>query len=189
MSTVPMIDTAAPTRTLANAAIIEGFFALAWFSWGQEQPPGWASILLNIGAILAVLVAVGGILVARRARHEPSPLSEPAARRRYGIIVATEFASIGIGAALLGATGHDEFIAAWICLVVGVHFVPLDRVFPGIGMTGLAAAVVCVAVAAFIVGATTSTLPSTVAGLGAGICLLTHATALLVTAARRTRIT
>jgi hypothetical protein len=182
-----MIDTDAPTRTLANAVAIEGFFALAWLSWGQEQPPAWVSIVLDIGAILAVLVTVGGILLARRARHEPSPLSEPGAGKRYRIIVATEFASIGIGAAILGATGQPDFIAAWICLVVGVHFVPLDRVFPGIGMAGLGAAVVCVAVAAFIVGASTSTLPSTVAGLGAGACLLSHAAALLVIAAPRTR--
>jgi hypothetical protein len=187
MSGVRMIDTAASTRTLANAVIIEAFFALAWFSWGQDRPPAWESILLDIGAILAVLVTVGGIVIARRARHEPSPLSEPAAGKRYGIIVGTEFASIGIGAAIIGATGHSDFIAAWVCLVVGVHFVPLDRVFPGIGMIGLAAAIVCVAVAAFVVGASTSIPPSAVTGLGAGACLLGHATSLLVIAALRTR--
>ena len=71
--------------------------------------------------------------------------------------------------------------------MVGVHFVPLDRVFPGIGMVGLAAAVICVAVAAFVVGVSTSTPPSAVTGLGAGACLLGHAASLLVIAARRTR--
>jgi hypothetical protein len=140
---------------------------------------------MTVGAVLAVLVVVGGIVLARRVRREPSPLSEPGAGKRYGIIVATEFASIGAGAALLGATGNDEFIAAWVCLVVGVHFVPLDRVFPGIGLVALAAAVVCVAVATFIVKASTSTLPSAVTGLGAGACLLAHAASLLVIAARR----
>ena len=182
-----MIEAAGSTRTVANAVIVEGFFALMWFSWGQERPAAWESIALTIGAILAVLVAVGGIVMARRARREPSSLSEPAAGKRYGIIVGTELASIAVGAAILGATGYDEFIAAWICLVVGVHFVPLDRVFPGIGLVGLAAAVVCVAVVAFIVGASTSILPSTVTGLGAGACLLGHAASLLVVAARRNR--
>jgi hypothetical protein len=166
-----MIDTAASTRTLAHAVIIEGCFALAWFSWSSV-----------VGGILAALVAVGGIVTARRARGEPSPLSDPAARRRYGIIVATEFASIAAGAAILAATGHAEFIAAWVCLVVGAHFVPLARVFPGIGLAGLAAAVVCVAVAALVVGLSTSVSPSAVAGLGAGACLLAHAASLLVIA-------
>jgi hypothetical protein len=184
---VRIIDTAPSTRTVANAVTVEGFFALAWFSWGQERPSAWESVVLDIGAIVALLVAVGGILMARRARHEPPPLSGPAAGKRYGIIVATEFASIAVGAAILGATGHHEFIAAWVCLVVGIHFVPLDRVFPGIGMVGLAAAVVCVAVAAFVVGASTSIPPSAVTGLGAGACLLGHAASLLVIAAGRTR--
>jgi len=40
---------------------------------------------------------------------------------------------------------------------------------------------------AFIVGASTSILPSTVTGLGAGACLLGHAASLLVVAARRNR--
>jgi hypothetical protein len=159
------------TRTVANAVTIEGFFAVLWFSWGQERPAAWESVALTIGVILAVLVAIGGVVVARRAPREPS---SPAGRR-YGIIVATEFASIAAGAVILGATGQSEFIAAWVCLVVGVHFLPLDRVFPGIGMVALAAAVVCVAVAAFVVGAATSTPPSAVTGLGAGACLLAHA--------------
>jgi hypothetical protein len=67
-----------------------------------------------------------------------------------------------------------------------VHFAPLDRVFPGIGMLGLAAAVVCVAVAAFVVGAATSTPPSAVTGLGVGACLLGHATWLVVSGSART---
>lgn len=150
-----------------------------WFGWGQEGPPAWAAIVLGIGAVLAVLVAVTGIVCARRARDEPSPLAGPATGRRFGIIVGTEFASSGAGAAILGITGHAAFISAWVCFVVGVHFVPLAQVFPGIGMTGLAVALVLVAVAALIVGLNTTILPSTVAGMGAGVCLLAHAGSLL----------
>lgn len=169
----------APKRTLANAATVEGFFGFMWFGWGQEGPPGWASIVLTVGAVLALLVAVGGIVAGRRTRDAPSPLSRAGAGRRYGMIVGTEFGLIGLGAVVLGATGHAEFIAAWVCLVVGVHFLPLGSVFPGIGMGGLAIAVSLVGVAAFTVGATTSLLPSTVAGLGAGACLLGHGALML----------
>lgn len=178
---------AAPIRALANAAIIEGFFGFVWFGWGQEGPPTWESVVLTAGAVLALLVAVGGIIAAVRARGEPSPLAGPGAGRRYGIIVGTEFGLIGVGAATLGVTSHYEFIAAWICLVVGVHFLPLGRVFPGIGMTGLAVAVTLVAVAAFVVGLTTSVLPSSVAGLGAGVCLLGHGAWLLIAYRRAPR--
>lgn len=166
--------------TLANAVIIEGFFGFMWFGWGQESPPAWASIVLAAGAVLAVLVTITGIVCARGARHEASPLADPAARRRYGIIVGTEFGFIGAGALVLGVTGHAEFIAAWVCFVVGVHFVPLDRVFPGIGMAGLGFVVVAVAVAALVIGLSTSISPSSVSGLGAGTCLLGHAISLLL---------
>lgn len=120
------------------------------------------------------------------ARSEPSPLSGPAAGRQYGIILAVEIASAGAGAVILDITGQAEFISAWVCFVIGVHFLPLARVFPGIGMVGLAIAVVLVAVAGLMVGLTTAILPSTVAGMGAGVCLLVHARSLLM-ARRRLR--
>ena len=103
-------------RTLANAVVIEGFFAFMWFGWGQEGPPPAVSIVLVVGAILALLAVASGIRAARRARGEPSPLSGPAAGRRYGIVVGIEFGISGIGAAVLGATGHVKLIAAWVCL-------------------------------------------------------------------------
>lgn len=169
----------ASRRTLANAAAVEGFFGFVWFGWGQEGPPRGVSIVLGVGAVLAVLVAIGAVLAARRVRDEPSPVSGAAAGKRFGIVVGIEFGLIGIGSAILGTTGHAEFIAAWACLVVGVHFLPLTRFFVGIGMVPLAVAVSFVGVAAFVVGATTTVLPSTVAGLGAGACLLGHGASML----------
>lgn len=179
-----MFYAAAARRTLANATVVEGFFGAMWFGWGQESPPAWASVVLEIGAVLAVLVAVGGIVAAWRARGEPSALAGAGAGRRYGIIVAAEFGLIGLGAAMLMATGHAVFIAAWVCLGVGVHFMPLTRVFPNIGMVPLAAAVSVVGITAFVLGAMTSLAPSTVAGLGAGACLLGHGASLLTRALR-----
>lgn len=176
-----------PRRTLANAAVIEGFFAFMWFGWGQEGPPPGVSIVLVVGAILALLTVAGGIHAARRAREEPSPLSGPAAGRRYGVIVGVEFGISGIGAAVLAASGHVGFIAAWVCLVVGLHFVPLSRVFPGVGLMGLAALISLVGIAAFAIGVSTALPPSTITGLGAGGCLLGHAASLLAGTVGATR--
>ncbi|MEO8828887.1 hypothetical protein [Lapillicoccus sp.] len=170
----------ASRRTLASAAAVEGFFAFVWFGWGQEGPPPGVPSVLGAGAVLAVLVVVGGVLAARRARNQPSPVDGAAAGKRFGIVVGVEFALVGLGAAILGFTSHPEFIAAWTCLVVGVHFLPLARLFVGIGMAPLAGAVSVVGVAAFVVGATTTVLPSTVAGLGAGACLLGHSASMLL---------
>jgi hypothetical protein len=179
-----MIVAATSNVTRANAVIIEGFFALMWFSWGQEQPAAWESTASTIGAILAIVVAVGGIVLAGRARREPAPAAAASIGKRYGITVGTELASAAGGAAILAVAGHGELIAAWVCFVVGAHFLPLDRVFPGLGLAGLATAVVGVAVTAFIVSAATSTPSSAVTGLGAGACLLLHAAALVLLAGR-----
>jgi hypothetical protein len=177
-----MIDASSSARTRANAVVVLGVFAVLWFSWGPSDPSSWESALTRIGAIAAVLVTAAGIVQARRTRGEPSV---PDARRRFGVIVAAEVASIAAGAAVLAAAGQDDHVPAWVCLVVGVHFAPLDRVFPGIGMRALAAAVICVAAAAFVTGAATSTAPAAVTSLGAGACLLGHAAALLVRGSAR----
>lgn len=169
-----------PARTAANAAAIEGFFAAMWFGWGQEGPPDGVSIILVVGFFLAVIVFIGGLGSAYSARGEPDPLAGGGAGRKYGITVATEFGLIGLGAVILGTTGHADFVAAWICVVVGVHFVPLGRVFPGIGMVTLAAVVTAVGIVAVAVGVTTDLLPSTITGLGAGTCLLVHGGSLLI---------
>lgn len=102
-------------------------------------------------------------------------------RRRHGSVLA------GIGAAVLAVAGQAEFIAAWVCLVVGAHFFPLRRVFPGIGMAGLALAISVVGVAAAVVALVTPVLPSSVTGLGAGACLAGHAATLLIAVHGRRR--
>ncbi len=172
----------APRRTLATAATIEAFFAFAWFGWGQAAPTAVVSVILAAGAAMAVLVAATAGATARRLRAAPSPLG-PAAAGRYGVIVGVEFAVAGGGAAAFGATGHADLIPAWICLVVGIHFLPLDRIFPGAGMKVPAAALSVVGVAAFA-AAGGGVSPSTVTGLGAGACLLAHATSMLLAARR-----
>lgn len=165
-------------RTLATAASIEASFAFAWFGWGQAGPSAVVSGILAAGSVHAVLVAAIAFRAARRFRAQGSPLGDKAAAHRYGMIVGAEFALAGGGAAVCGATGHAEFIAAWVCVVVGVHFVPLGGFFPGAGMKPLGAAMCVVGGAGFAL-AETDVLPSTVTGLGAGVCLLVHAVILL----------
>lgn len=175
-----MLYSAASRRTAATAAAVEGFFALAWFGWGQAGPPAWESVALGVGSGVSVVILVIAILSILASRDQPSPVSGPDEGKRFGILVGIEFGLAGLGAVALAVAGQVQFIAAWVCLVVGVHFFPLRRVFPGIGMAGLAVAISFVGVAAAVVGAATPVLPSSVTGLGAGACLAGHATSLHV---------
>jgi hypothetical protein len=74
---------------------VEGFFAFVWFGWGQADAPSWLVIPLAIGTVLGALLAVAGVVVAKRSAGPLPAASDPAVRRRYGIIVGLEFGLLG----------------------------------------------------------------------------------------------
>jgi len=169
-------------RSRGIVALIEGFFAFMWFGWGQAQAPSWLTVPLLVGSALGAFVGVVGGVVAVRATGQRTPMAEREVRARYNVIVGVEFLLIAAGAFILGAAGAATWIPVWVCAVVGLHFLPLARVFPGLLLVPLAVALVVVALVALAVGLATTTSPSTVAGPGAGVCLVVAAVATLVTA-------
>ena len=98
---------------------VEGFFAFVWFGWGQAAPPSWLVVPLAAGVGLAVLLTVAGVVLTIRSAGRLRVMADPAVRRRYSIIVGLEFGLLGAGAAVLGATGQQQWIPAWICAGVG----------------------------------------------------------------------
>jgi hypothetical protein len=76
----------------------------------------------------------------------------------FRLVVALEVIALIGGAAVLGATGHREYLSAWFATVVGLHFVAFGRLFWA-GFHWLAAALIVAGVAGATVG---------IAGGGAG---------------------
>jgi hypothetical protein len=164
-------------RDNAMTALILGFFASSWFGWAQERPPAAWRTPLIVGALLSIVVAVAGAVLAwRNWSAAGSALSEPGAMRRYGIIVGVEFGVAAAGAAGIAVWGRSEYIAPWICLVVGVHFFPMAPVLKDPSLVALGVLLVAIAVAAVVVSRRTELAPSAVTGAGAGIALLGYAT-------------
>ena len=159
---------------------VDGFFAFVWFGWGQAAAPSWLVIPLAVGTVLGALLAVIGVVVAKRSSGSLPAMSDPAIRRRYNIIVGLEFGLLGAGAAALGATGHYQWAPVWICFGVGVHFFPLASTLQNPTLRPLGVLLVAVAAAALVVGLASAVAPSTVAGLGAGLCLLAFGLATLL---------
>jgi hypothetical protein len=153
---------------------------LAWFGWGQDGPPA----VRTAGFVLALSVAVAGLASAVHCRAEPTPIPGSASARMYRTVVGAEFVAAGVGAVALGAIGAERFVAAWVCLVIGIHLVALKYLFHGRGMEYLATATSLVGVSEFVV-AGTGVLPSAVTGCGAGLCVLVHAGSMLLVAHRR----
>ena len=160
-------------------ALIIGVAATAWFGWGNAQPPaGWRAGLAA-GSVLGVAAAIMGGWYARRLRSTGSAMADRRVRRGYRITVGAEVAVIVAGAVALEAIGRPADLPAWILLVVGVHFIPLGRLFRigALGWAGLA--LIPVAAAAAVTGAATGVQPSTVAGAGGGLVCLGCAAACL----------
>jgi hypothetical protein len=160
----------------ARAAAILGFFAVAWFSWGNADASPGVATALGVGAGIAVVVTIGAVVMSYRTRGAPSAVAgDPTSGRRYGIVVGIEVLACFVGAAALGASGAPEWIPVWICAVVGAHFVPLTSILHDPWLTPLAVVMLVVAAAGAVTEATTDTAASTVVGAGAGLALGAYA--------------
>jgi hypothetical protein len=185
--------TAARTGAGAESAVLDrgatalvlGIAAVAWFGWSQASPPaGWSrpsGVIAIAGLVAGALTAVAAAVRSRRRRGGTRSMSDPAVAKRYTRIVGAEAAACLAGVAGLDAAGRELYLSAWILLVVGVHFLPLARLFRIPALTWAGAAACAVAVAAAVTGAATAAAtgaaaagvaPSTVAGTGGGLVCL-----------------
>src|SRR5262245_22553773 len=77
-------------RDAGITALVLGFFASAWFGWGQAAPPAGLGTWLTVGSVLALVVAAVGASVGFRSPASTAALHDRAAGRRYGVIVGIE---------------------------------------------------------------------------------------------------
>jgi len=160
---------------------MSGGFAYVWFGWGGAGlNPSALSQLLQIGRGLAVLTAVLGIVLAVRSPAASTPMTDRSVARRYGGVVVAEFGLLSVGNIVLSSNGLGEWIPVSVCAVVGIHFIPLSRVFAQTHLMILGVLVTAVAVGALVVGLASTIAPGTITGSGAGLCLLTSAVVTLL---------
>ncbi|SCG39879.1 hypothetical protein [Micromonospora halophytica] len=170
-------------RQAGLTALCLGVFATIWFSVPAADPPLRTLLVVASGA--ALLTALGGAAVVLRAGRAAAAMPrDRRADRRYGLIVAVEFAAAALGAVLLSVAGRVEFVPVLVCGVVGVHFVPLAPVLRDRLLVPLAVAMCLVALAGLVVGLTSSASAGLVVGTGAGLVLWGYALLALLRAAR-----
>jgi hypothetical protein len=160
------------TADLAATAVVLGIAASMWFGWGQAGPPAGWSLPLAAGSAAGLAATVVAVIASRRHRDGAPSMADPAVRTRYRRVVGAEVAACVLGVACLAAAGRPAYQPAWILLVVGLHFLPLARIFriPSLFWAGVTAS--AVAIAAAVTGATSDVRPSTVAGAGGGLACL-----------------
>ena len=172
---------------LSVTALILAVAGALWFGWGQAEPPASWGLPLVIGMLAAIVVAIGAAVAVRRFRHGATAMADQRVRRGYGITVGAEVAAIAVGVLCLGLAGRPAYTAPWILLVVGVHFVPLGRLFASVDLVWAAFALSAVAIAGAVTGVVSGVAPSAVTGAFGGLVCIACAAVCLRRALRRGR--
>ncbi|MFE3070062.1 hypothetical protein [Streptomyces sp. NPDC059247] len=163
------------TRDLRRrGAIVLAVFALVWaFAGGSGIAAAPVSVAVGI---VAAAVTVAAVVLAFRGTAGPVTrlvrLPEKW-NRGVGMVNAAEVVAIFAVIAASNASGHPEFIPVGICLVVGVHFFPLARLFDQGQYRWTAVLLTAVAVVGLVVlaaGTSAETIRAVV-GLGAAAVL------------------
>jgi len=141
--------------------MITAVAGVAWTQWGASGVTGAASGAIRVVGILIGLVIL--IWCGRRWRRPrggsettsgalPGPRSRPIfSSAGFLVVNAVQVVAFAGGARLLAATGHPEYLIAWVATVVGVHFLAFGRLFLT-GFYWLGAALITARFAGVLVG-------------------------------------
>lgn len=128
------------TRALARGAAI-GALVLSWFGafwafasilhWPRATFWTWALAGIPVVALtlFSILRMIGAAGLPEAADGAQAAREGKRMGRNFGIICGIEFALIGGASALLARSGRPLLIPVAIALIVGLHFLPLARVF------------------------------------------------------------
>ena len=156
-------------------AAIFGWFSFCWFGWAQENPRKSWRVYLGIGSGLGLLVGLFGIYLSVTNWSAATALSETGAFRNYLIFFYIEVALAGIGGILLIRFKRTNWVAPWVALVVGVHFIWLKDVFQDAALYVLAALLIAIALVSLPLSRRLGVANSAVTGALSGLTLLAFA--------------
>ncbi len=164
-----------------GAIVCAGFGAYALYWWTEAAIQGerrlWFGAIVVVTAILVVWAIANLVTLS----HEPKVVLDKRLARfyriGYALIVATEGAAISVGGPILDHFHRPELFGQWIGAVVGIHFLPLGKLFkiPLYYWTGAA-----ISLAAFgSVMISASSLSSAICAGGTGVALWITAVVIL----------
>ena len=175
--------TANQVRGTAIGAIVAAVFGSGWLFWSlvaTHNIAAQSAIGVELGALMLVAVAVH---VARLAKRWPRVAGDPKMGRRFAWINAIQWAAIVAVVLGFSRLHIDAYGASAVTAIVGMHYLPLARLFhfPLHYVTG-AVLVGWGAVSALLFS---RDVVQGVAALGTGAILWVSAAAMLVLVMRR----
>jgi hypothetical protein len=176
----------APLRGRAQAIVVCAVMGFAWAMSASANQNSALALPVRVGSIVVAVVLLVGARRLRGVADQFGPTVRDAgvskSRSHFHLVIGAEIAAVALTVMILARTGHEQWIPAGICAVVGLHFLPLARTFsmPSYYATGAALCLVTVAtVVAAALGAPASVW-HLVPGLGAAICLWATGAAVVV---------
>lgn len=164
-----MAQSPAPHPGVALGGVFLSLFGALWLAGASVRYLGTSPAALAAIAAGAAAIAAWGVTLFRRRR--PAYGADAAARKRlarsFMVVNAVQWSLIGLLILALNVTGHVAWIVPGVILIVGVHFVPLARLFRYRGYMATAAALVLVAVLDGVAGAGDRTVAPSLLATGA----------------------
>lgn len=117
-----------------QGVLVMTIFGAAWAIVGiTGLVPGGAARTAAAAGAAAVAVAVAVVSLRWRSRPAPSGARgrrvSPRAGQSFVLINIAQTVAIVVAVFALVKAGRPELVAAAVCLVVGLHFLPLARIF------------------------------------------------------------
>ncbi len=116
-------------------AVITACAGFVWFGWALSAFRAVPAAILLTYLLLAIALVSFALVAVRRGRKMLRALGAQRSdfwrhrRKPFWIVVFLEVVGCGIAVALVGVLRRPEWVAAGISLVVGLHFLPLGRIF------------------------------------------------------------
>jgi hypothetical protein len=176
-------------RGRAAGVIVGAVFGLTWAASALPRLDSLVVVPVVAVSLATFAVLMTGAHRLRRSATMVPPSAPPAAlgnvQRRFTVVVATETVAIIAAANILARSGHSQWIPAVICALVGLHFIPLARLFSVPLYYATASALCLVAGSTMILGASgaPTSLWRLLPGFGAALVLWSTSAGLLATTA------
>jgi hypothetical protein len=153
--------------------LVAASFGLAFVVANSTSLPAGVRVVVCVVAAVAAAVVLAGFL--RTSRGRPAGTAVAGFTRGFWAVVAVEVVALFGGLAVL-RTVEPAAALGWIALVVGLHFVPLSRLWVD-GRTQLLGIAVAMTVLGLVglglaFGTHRPTVVALVSGVGSGVVLL-----------------
>jgi hypothetical protein len=149
------MGSSSPTDTVigtSRGALIGAMFGAGWLGWGlgiAKAFNGFVAPLFGCTALLLFACSIYFIRKGRRLRKErpaARACTRPSIRKWFLLVTLVEFFAIAFVAIMANRLHRADLAADWCAMIVGLHFLPLAKIFraPRYGVLGILIILWCV---------------------------------------------